>query len=332
MGGDYLFPPESTHVISGAENVLKVALKGLSLVKETYDLCGDSNGPSVLVTSEPIFKKITELRDRGVRIRLIAEITKENIPYCKKMMELSEVRHLDGLKGYLSICDGKLFNSHAYRTYDPKAAFGLPHLLSSTVKTLVEQQQYFFETLWSKAIPASQRFKEIEEGAKREFAETIRDPLEIQKIETELISGAEEEILLLFSTGNAFHHQIKSYRYELLKEAAMIRGLKVRILVPMDKDSDDSIVKERIELIKRSRIDIRTIKQTFQNKLTTLIVDQSLCLTVELKEDTASENSDEAIGLATYSNSEATVFSLVSIFESLWIQTQLHKKQQQEAV
>ena len=55
----------------------------------------------------------------------------------------------------------------------------------------------------------------------------------------------------------------------------------------------------------RSRIDIRTIKQTFQNKLTTLIVDQNLCLTVELKDDSSEENSEEAIGLATYSNSEA---------------------------
>ena len=49
----------------------------------------------------------------------------------------------------------------------------------------------------------------------------------------------------------------------------------------------------------------------------------------ELKDDTKEETSDEAIGLATYSNSEATVFSYVSIFENLWIQTQLHKRRQE---
>lgn len=38
------------------------------------------------------------------------------------------------------------------------------------------------------------------------------------------------------------------------------------------------------------------------------------------------EVSDDALGLATYSNSEATVFSNVSIFENLWIKTQLHKR------
>jgi two-component system sensor histidine kinase VicK len=328
MGGDDLFPPESTQVISGAENVLKVALQGLSLIKETYDLCGDSKGPSILVSCEPLFERITELWERGVRIRLIAEITKENITDCKKMMEVSEVRHLDGLTGYLSICDGKLFNSHAYRTNDPEAPFGLPHLVSSTVKTLVQQQQYFFETLWKRAIPARQRFKEIQEGAKREFAETIREPHEIQKIAFELVERAEEEVVILFSTANAFYRQVKTEILGLLKEAAL-RHVKVRILVPIGNNDNNkknnNIASERIQQqLKDAGIDIRTIKQTFQNKLSTLVVDQSLCLTVELKDDTK-ETYDEAIGLATYSNSDATVFSYVSIFENLWIQTQLDK-------
>ena len=109
----------------------------------------------------------------------------------------------------------------------------------------------------------------------------------------------------------------------------MLRYVKVRILVPMDNDNDALI--ERIQQMKEAGIDVRTIKQTFQNKLTTLVIDQSLCLTVELKDDTKEEEtSDEAIGLATYSNSEATVFSYASIFENLWIQTQHHKKKRQE--
>ena len=115
--------------------------------------------------------------------------------------------------------------------------------------------------------------------------------------------------------------------FELLKGAAKLRGIKIRILVPI---GDNNLVRKRIEQMKDAGINIRTTKHTFQNKLTTLIVDQSLCLTVELKDD-SKETSNEAIGLATYSNSEARVFSYVSIFENLWIQTQLHKKQGQEA-
>ena len=247
------------------------------------------------------------------------------------MAKVVELRHLDEIKGNLGILDG----GREYRAY-PRIQPGVPPdvLIRSTAKVFVEQQQFFFETLWSKAIPAKQRFKEIEEGAKREFVETIRDSSEMQKLGFDLIKKAEDEILILFSTANAFRRQDKAGALELLKEAAKLRGIKVRILVPMgdneDNNNNDALSK-RIQQMKDARIDIRAIKQTFQNKLTTLVVDQSLCLTVELKDDSKEEEtSDEAIGLATYSNSEATVFSYISIFENLWIQTQLHKRQRLE--
>jgi two-component system, OmpR family, sensor histidine kinase VicK len=141
---------------------------------------------------------------------------------------------------------------------------------------------------------------------------------------------AEDKILVIFSTANAFAVKLKlEHAFELLEEAAKLRRVKVRILVPVgnnDNNNNDNTVSERIKQMKDVGIDIRTIKQTFQNKLTTLIVDQSLCLTLELKDDDTKQDSDEAIGLATYSNSEANVFSYVSIFENLWIRTQLHKR------
>jgi hypothetical protein len=67
-----------------------------------------------------------------------------------------------------------------------------------------------FESLWSRSIVAKERTKEIEERAKREFVETIRDPSKIQEIGFELIKKAEKEILVLFSTVNAFRRQEKA--------------------------------------------------------------------------------------------------------------------------
>jgi hypothetical protein len=53
-------------------------------------------------------------------------------------------------------------------------------------------------------------------------------------------------------------------------------------------------------------------------------VDQSLSLTIEFNEDRNEETSDEdAIGVATYSNSDPTVFAYISIFENLWIRTEV---------
>jgi two-component system sensor histidine kinase VicK len=316
--------PERTEIITGADNIARLTIESVPHVIGQLDNCLDSNTPASFIELPPVWNSFKQLRNKGVKLRFITEITKDNLHYCKEMAKVVELRHLDEIKGNLGILDG----GREYRAY-PRIQPGVPPdvLIRSTAKVFVEQQQFFFETLWRKAIPAKQRFKEIEEGAKREFVETIRDSSEIQKLGFDLIKKAEDEILILFSTANAFRRQEKAGALEVLREAKL-RGIKVRILVPMgdnDDDNNNDALSKRIQQMKDAGIDIRTIKQTFQNKLTTLIVDQSLCLTVELKDDSR-KTSDEAIGLATYSNSEATVFSYVSIFENLWIQTELHKR------
>jgi hypothetical protein len=63
------------------------------------------------------------------------------------------------------------------------------------------------------------------------------------------------------------------------------------------------------------------LQGTHNNNLTLLIVDQSLSLTVELADDTK-ETSEDAIGLATYSNIDSTAFAYISIFENLWMRTE----------
>jgi hypothetical protein len=42
--------------------------------------------------------------------------------------------------------------------------------------------------------------------------------------------------------------------------------------------------------------------------------------------DSMATTFDEAIGLATYSNSESTVSSYLSIFETLWVQSELYEQ------
>jgi hypothetical protein len=65
----------------------------------------------------------------------------------------------------------------------------------------------------------------------------------------------------------------------------------------------------------------------------TVIVDKELCLTAEVKKNDDNDNYDstEVLGLATYSNSESTVLSYASIFETLWIQAELKNKQKKIA-
>src|SRR5829696_7462013 len=313
---------EKTDVIYGKENVTNWALRLLSTVTKTLDLCGDRYGPSIIVANEQVMQKYIELHNRGVRQRNITEITKENIIHCKKLMNFQKLRHLDGLKGYLSIADGRTLSSHAYGLEDKV----LPHAVTTTVRILVEQQQYFFETLWNKAIPAKQRIKEIEEGIKPEVIETIREPPLTQARTLEMIKSAKEEVLIIFSTSNAFRRQEKAGALDLLIKTAKSKDLKVRILSPFD-----DYVRNTIDKIKREdkiRIEIRNIEEPLQTKISVMIVDRSLLLSVELKSDWK-DTTLEAIGLATYSNSKATVLSYASIFESLWNQTELYEETRQ---
>ena len=311
-----IFGAEKTKVIYGVENVINRALHMISLTKKTLDLYGESAGLHIIVANEPIVKEYTEAKNRGVRIRHITEITEENLRNCNILMSLMDIRHLDGLKGYLTIQDEEVFICHAFG----QEGKSLPHMVVSTVKVLVEQQRYFFDMLWSKAIPAKQRIREIEKGAKREFIETIRDPSEIQKVGFDLIKAAQEEIQIIFSTDSAFYRQIKDGMLQLLKEAAAARGVKIRILVPMD----NKIRNEMAEQLEGLGVDIRDSKKSLLAKVTTLVVDNALSLTVESKYDLeersgGEEGEAESIGLATYSNSDSTVLTHVSIFENMWM-------------
>jgi signal transduction histidine kinase len=144
----------------------------------------------------------------------------------------------------------------------------------------------------------------------------------------ELVKSATYEILIIFSTANAFHRQERAGTMELFKEAAAAEGrrIKIRILTPMD-----DIIKEKAQKFKEEQqhqhhhpqIDIRNIEYPLQTKVTILLVDRKFSLAVELKDDTK-ETSYEAIGLATYSNSKPTVLSYVTIFDTLWKQVDLY--------
>ena len=186
-----------------------------------------------------------------------------------------------------------------------------------------------FDEIWKNGIDAKWRIKAIEEGVDSEGIEIIQDPVEIQKLGFSLIQTAIEEILVMYSTANAFHRQERAGGIQLLKEAATKRGVKVRILTP----EDELIVETARKLMMvqeeaqqpHENIGIRYIQPHLQTKVTILIVDKKYSLAVELKDDTK-QTSNEAIGLATYSNSLSTVLSYASIFESLWTQTELYQK------
>jgi two-component system sensor histidine kinase VicK len=139
---------EKTEVIYGAENIIDCALKIMSILKKSVDNCTNSNGPSMFVIpNHPITKAYKDLNERGIRIRFISEVTRENIGYCKELMKICELRHLDEVKGNFGIADGIYYTAGAKNVKSSPP----PLLIYSTLRPFVEQQQYFFDMLWKKA-------------------------------------------------------------------------------------------------------------------------------------------------------------------------------------
>jgi hypothetical protein len=99
-------------------------------------------------------------KERGVKLRYITDITRENLAYCKKQMEMvDELRHLEGIKGNFILSDSEFMISPDISKEKP-----LIDGTYSNADQMLKQQWYVFETIWNHAIPAEDRIRELEEN------------------------------------------------------------------------------------------------------------------------------------------------------------------------
>ena len=320
-----------TEVLYGGENTANRLLHVFSRAMKSLDACGDSISPSVCMGFEPIKKAYLDLTKRQIKIRFITEINRSNLSYCKELMKISELRHLDGVKGNFGICDKEEYLAAPTITETQPA----PQLIYSNIKEFIEQQQYVFDSFWSKSIPSEQKIREIEEGVILGNTEVVLVPLRIQELFMDLVKSAKQEMLLILPTTNAFLREYKLGIIQLLKqESVSEHNINVRILTPTN-DAIEEILKNitlttTIDEQKKEnenfvirRIDLAT--EIAVSTVTIGVADRQISLVIEKTDDTK-ENFIDAVGLATYSTSKPTVSSYVSIFENFWAQTELYRQ------
>jgi two-component system, OmpR family, sensor histidine kinase VicK len=84
---------------------------------------------------------------------------RENIAYCQELMNIVyEVRHLEGVKVNFGVSESDYV---ATAIQQQEGGQSISQLIHSNARVMIEQQQYFFETLWNKAIAAEQRIREL---------------------------------------------------------------------------------------------------------------------------------------------------------------------------
>jgi two-component system sensor histidine kinase VicK len=338
---------EKTEIIEGMENIVQTAIQYHNLTKDRLYQCNDHTGPELIMTNKIMKESYNNLKKRGIKLRFITEITKDNIHYAKELRKVVELKHLDNVRGNFAVTESHYGGSA--NTNEGKEGLFVTQFIVSSASAFVKQQQYFFDMLWEKAIPSDQRIKEIEEGIKPDVLEAIKDNQQIKQRYTELIKSAKQEIMLVIPTINEYYRQrnidifdlfeqdLESVTKTKTKSSTLTHDLnnhydlyqsskykRIRILLPINEDIKNDIENNR-QIQSSNIICFRKVETSIETKSVVLIIDKEQSFVVEINDDKAGKH-DKAIGFATYSNSRATVLSYVSIFEIFWKQSELVKK------
>jgi two-component system sensor histidine kinase VicK len=341
----------ATKVLYGVETVVNTIIEFLNRTNDVVYACVDQTRPVLTLDTLDLKNAFLYAKKRGVKLHYVTEITKDNISYCKQLMDMvDELRHLDGIKGNFYVSEsGYLAPATAHEV--GKSA---SQVIYSNVTEIIEHQRYVFDSFWNKAIQAGDRIREIEEGIDLAKTEVIQSPQKIMDALLDMIKLAKHEILLILPTINAFLREERIGTFELLKSSILERNVIVRIITPINDQIEALLRNVSVTLTKalppeqhrkdkkrqgglqvqRSTIQF---KETAVTTVTILVIDRKVSLAIE-KTDDSKPDFMEAVGLATYSNSEPTVVSYVSIFEALWKQAELvnqlevHDKLQREFI
>jgi signal transduction histidine kinase len=230
---------EKTMVVYGEDNTTKLIVQTLNNAKDRWDNYADSQGPTVAMGVEQLRKGMRHAYERGVKIKYISEITKHNINYCKELMKIAEVRHVDNAKGGMAVSESEYIATAKLQEAKP-----VSHLIHSNVMEIVEQQQYVFRSLWANSIPATQRIREIEDGHERIETRVLDDQDEINdKIRS--LSKDGEEILICSDTGllKIVHDCFFSVYQEIMENYDKGYHKGVRWITDLSRREDANVAK-----------------------------------------------------------------------------------------
>jgi two-component system sensor histidine kinase VicK len=255
------------------------------------------------------FQSVSDLilatcKRKTARQRYIFEITKENINYCKNLMKVIELRHLEENEANFAVNEIECLGFVTMQKESLQATY-------SNITEIVEQQQSIFEALWNKAVPAETRIMEIEKDIEPEFLEVISDHKKATEIYIDLAKSVEKEALLLFANSKAIVRADRLGVLDCLINASKNKGALVKIISPITEENSQ-IVEKTCD--KAPDIQILNGGSSHSGLL---VVDSAKFIRFGLKEPKAEEFSD-AIGFIEYSNSKVGVYSSRSFFELLW--------------
>lgn len=301
----------------------------LSETNSKIDACIDQTRPSLVIDIAVLKEAFLDAKKRGVYLRYITEITKDNLSYCKQLMTMvGELRHLDGIKGNMYLSETAYLAPATFHERGKPAS----QIIYSNVKEIVEHQTYVFDTLWTRAIPAEERFEQIEEGAGHEFVQVITNPQKASRILSELVKTAKEEVLLFLANDKALVRIDNLGLVDHMIKMSLEVDTTIKIISPLSQENS-----EIVNRMYNQAPSIRILNSDNNSTFGMCIIDGEKLLRVEIRQSDADDSSG-TVDFAIYSNRKLTVNSFESIFELLWNerilneQLKVHDKMQREFI
>jgi hypothetical protein len=125
---------EKTEAWYGNDVIHEKVLEAYSHIKAELDGCLKHTQVAMHINYDAIWNGFLALKERDIKIRCIAEVTSENLIYCKKLMGIAELRHIADVRGNFGIADRKQCLLHAISNEEQP----LSHAIISNVKGIVD--------------------------------------------------------------------------------------------------------------------------------------------------------------------------------------------------
>jgi len=294
--------------------MLEMTRYGFSIVDKGFDCLWDAEFVSILPIyfADGVSEATRLVNKKGIRIRVITEIKKDNLESVIQLSKLYDVRHLQGIKGNFGILDRKQYIVVMFSSYDKPPEQGL----FSNSKTFVEQQQYVFDTLWERAVPANVKIRQIEMAYEPEFMKSFSNKEELNRVLIELIDCSIKAILILLPRPQSFNRITEKNIFRALR-SAMLRNVEIRIIMA-SKIAHGTIHQRRIEKLNKN-ISIRYLHREIPNSQLSLIIDYKFTLSIEENDKDKPSSREKEIQLTHYSNIDSKAMVSSSIFENYWM-------------
>jgi two-component system, OmpR family, sensor histidine kinase VicK len=312
--------PVVTRLIGGQTDILR-SLKNILEPSDELVGCFTVGSIETILNAIPEALEGVVKRKKSERggIRWVTSLEEKDAPIVERCLAMGiAVRHTNRLPPISFGCSKEALVASIQQEGQ---ALSMRNVLTSNEPAYVNHFRLVFEEVWKNGVDAGKKLDELKQGLERSNVEIIQNARESVKTAWQLARSA-KEVLMLFSTPQAFERQIEAEGAEEMKEVLGNSQTKVKLLIP-----EDERIAAVIESVKGAlpNVEFRLMNKSLTTKISILIIDRSKTMVFETKDDSL-KDLYESLGITAFTESKSLGESFATIFDGIWKQTELYEQ------